>query len=289
MLRGYAANGLIDLKHSAFIFLLTLITMVPPATGQSLPDIKGPFEIRTVTRSIAAGGFPNNLNPFRRTTISKYELLYRGQPVVIDSSEGPAAQFLEAWFLEGATIPAVLLGSQSFFLVTEVDGALRTIELSIGADALATYQWLDGDDGQPGAEQEVSIADHRSESRTLSGGTLLLLNHETVLRIAPLAHFRVRSPIDSPELWDYNVGGEPVRALSPDKTQFVLADAPDDNPAQAALVVIDIATDQGYAVIYDAQALNVATVWDVTPAWIAEHFAWQKASDGKREQLILKR
>lgn len=70
----------------------------------------GPFEISTVMKRIGAGGFPNtSANPFARTSVTNFTLKYKGKAVVIESKEGKLDTFWDAWFLDGAAQPAVLL------------------------------------------------------------------------------------------------------------------------------------------------------------------------------------
>ncbi|MFO0689519.1 MAG: hypothetical protein U0900_12505 [Myxococcota bacterium] len=250
---------------------------------------RGGFEIRPAPRRIGAGGFPNVFRPFARQTVSEWTVRHRGEPVRIATADGAIERFDEAWFLEGTEKPAVLAAAGDFFLIAEARGRVEVVPIAPGqGGVLATWQWLDAKGGQPDEEASIGLRDRRGEPRSLAGGTLLLLDGSAVLEVATRRVHPVRAPLDDPALARFGVAGEPARALSPDRTRYVLAGSEAiDGRETWALVVVDYRRDGGTVVPFDPAATGVESVWDVTPAWLARHFTWQPDAEGAL-QLVAK-
>lgn len=252
------------------------------ATGGPAITRRGPFEIRPVTRQIGAGGFPNVFRLFARETVSEWIVFHRGAPLRIETESGSVGRFDEAWFLDGGSDPAVLVATGDFFLIREEQGRLAVAPIAEGqGGVLATYQWLDAAAGQPGPEQSIGLRDRRRESRVLAGGSLLLLDAAAVLDLATRAVHPVRAPLLDPVVGRFGVAGEPARALSPDRSQYVLVGSEEiDGRERSVLVVVDYRRDAGIVVPFEREATGFESVWDVTPAWLAQHFDWLADAGG---------
>src|SRR4030095_10033499 len=248
----------------------------------------GPFEISTVMKRIGAGGFPNtSANPFARTSVTNFTLKYKGKPVVIESKGGRLDSFLDAWFLDGATQPAVLLALGGVYLVTEEQGGFKAQVISSGSTDTASIQWLDAVNGQPREPHDVTIRDARGKSHNLSGGKFLLISRNRVLDVSSPPCFSINLYAAASNLDDFNASNEPARALSPGRSQYVLVGNRRRNDQfEYALVCVDFAKNRGYAVPFDMAATRIESVWDVTPDFIAHYFQWTKQPDGA-ERLAL--
>src|SRR5262245_2024159 len=250
----------------------------------------GPFEIATVMKRIGAGGFPNtSANPFARTSVTNFTLKYKGKPMIIESKTGKLDSFLDAWFLDGAPRPTVLLALGGAYLVTEEPGGLKTQVLSEGNTDIATIQWLDAVNGQPAEPHNVTIRDARGQPHNLSGGKLLFINRHRVLDLSALRSYAINLYDGASNLYDYNASNEPARALSPGRSQYVLVGNRRRNEQyEYALICVDFANNRGYAVPFDMTATRIESVWEVTPDLIAHYFQWTKQADGA-ERLSLKK
>ncbi len=247
----------------------------------------GPFEIATVIKRIGAGGFPNtSANPFARTSVTNFTLKHRGKPVAIASEGAKIDSFLDAWFLDGAAEPAVLLASSGVYLATDVRGELKTQVLSAGSTDLASIQWLDARNGQPAQPHDVGIRDARGTSHSLSGGKLLLINHERVLDLAALRSYVINLYDGASRLDDFTSSNAPARALSPGKSQYVLVgERSRADQFEYALIPVDYARNRAYAVPFDRSAMRLQSADEVTPDFIAHYFQWTQQADGERLAL----
>jgi hypothetical protein len=255
-------------KATGLLGLLALCVF--PAKSQAANPQRftsGPFEIETVIKRISAGGFPNtSANPFARISVTNFTLKYKGKPVIVQSDGAKLDTFSDAWFLEGAPQPAVLLALSGVYLVTEAQGQLKTQVLSPGGSDIASQQWLDANNGQPATPHDVTIRDATGESHILTGGRLLLLNRNCVLDIGTLRSYRINLYDGASKLDDFNASNEPARALSPGKTQYLMVgDRRRNDQFEYALVAVDYANNKGYVVAFDTNSTRIESVWDVTP------------------------
>jgi hypothetical protein len=248
----------------------------------------GPFEIITVIKRIGAGGFPNTTaNPFARTSVTNFTLKYKGKLVVIAGDGAKIDSFLDAWSLDGATEPAVLLASGGVYLVSEARGELKTQVLSRGSTDMASIQWLDARSGQPAAPHDVSIRDARGTSHNLSGGKLLLINRERVLDLATLRSYAINLYDGASRLDDFSTSNGPARALSPGKSQYVLVgERSRGDQFEHALIPVDFARNHAYAVPFDMAAMRIQSAEEVTPDFVAHYFQWTQQADGERLAVI---
>ena len=278
----------------ASIGLLSLMILWPWRLGAraaaEAPTVAGPFEIAPRPKKIAAGGFPNTSgNPFARKTVTVFGVKYRGKPVAMPGEKVRIDEFWDVVVLQAAPRPAVLAALGGVYLMTEDNGQLRAVELAEPSSDIASIQVLDGQDGQPSEPRLVTIRNREGEPRVIAGGTLLLLNRSAVLDVRTLKSFPVRFDDHRGSLKDYNASGEPVRAVSPGRTQLVAVGNRDRNGRyEYALIAAEFATGRLYAVPFDRTATRFESVWDATPDWMRHYFAWTTAPDG-REQLALRK
>jgi hypothetical protein len=79
----------------------------------------------------------------------------------------------------------------------------------------------------------------------------------------------------------FHAGNVEVKALSPGRTQIVfVGDRRKGDLYEYALVVFDFATGGAYTVPFDSNALRFESVWDATPAWLAQYFEWTREAAG---------
>lgn len=248
----------------------------------------GPFVIETLEKSVSAGGFPNTSgNPFKRTKVTVFRLKHRGKVVAVTDRTHSNDEFWEAKVLEGAPQPAILLASTGAYLVTEESGQARIQVLVPSSTSGATWQWLDGPNGQPTPETSVGIRHAGDESRVERGGTLLFINRQVLLdvrklAVRPMSAYTTENVNRAERL---NASGQPARALSPGRTQHVLVGHDDRN--EPGLVVMRHETGEAYAVRFDRDKLRYESVHDATAEWIARNFEWR--SDAVGERLALRK
>ena len=206
--------------------LLIAIALLVACAGASAADAQrvtaGPFDIDTQFRKIGAGGFPNtSANPFARKTISEFMVRYRGTPVEVRDGGTQYDRFWDARVLGGVPEPAVLASETGTYLIRERDGRLAVEILAPSTTDMASWQWLDGAGGQPLPERNIGIRDGSGDPRVERGGRLMLINHQVVLDVTTLEHYplAVNTSENLQKLDDYYAGNEPVRALSPGRTQ----------------------------------------------------------------------
>lgn len=282
--------------------LLALFGSGPAAAKDEVAtETIGPFTIEGSGRRISTGAFPNTSgNPFATMRVSSYRVLYHGKPLSaagaidrtdgMDLRSGPEAageRFWDVRALDGAPRPALIAGHTGVWLYDEVDGQPRVQMLAAPDSDMASWQFLDAKDGQPGPEQTIAIRDSSAESRHIGGGTLLLINHKMLVDVATLELFPLR--INSTEFVDaasrYNAGGRPALALSPSRRQVVYLGYNDDN--DMGLVVADFRARKVYALPIDAEAMDFIEPSDFSPEWFQHFFEWHDAGRTD-ERLVLR-
>lgn len=249
----------------------------------------GPFTLVASPRRISTGSFPNQGgSPFATTEVTDFTVRWRGQPV---SAPGARGSYWRALRIEGAPEPALLLVTTGFMLLREHEGQLQWQTLRSDSASLAELQWLDSNRGQPGPSQSFGIervAAPEAGTR-LAGGRWLRLGSRTVLDVRSLTAYPI-------EPWVPMLPGRPVdplgregdeaRAFAPDESAYVLAASGYDHENQGrrmyGLLVVDIARGTARALRLDRHRTRFADSEDLTPAWVAHHFAWQPAPDGTR-------
>lgn len=273
----------------------TLLTACGAGHGATLPQgtiVHGPFEIQAGVRRISTGTFPNQGgNPFAKREVSEFRVGWRGQRVV---SPGGNDRFWRVLRLEGAPRPALLLVTQGFVLATEEAGQLKLQPLRAASNTLAEAQWLDSAAGQPGAVHLYGIqavAELEAGTR-LAGGRWLRLGSGLVIDVPTLTIHAIEPWVPHQPgvpITSLSRDGDEVRALSPRRSQYVLAASGYDHARNGAeahgLLVVDIASGTAYQRRVDRQRHRYADTSDFTAEWVAHHFAWQADATG-RETLV---
>ncbi len=258
----------------------------------------GPFTIETLERKIGAGGFPNtSANPFKRTQVSTYRVLYKGQAVELPGTRpdrgGP---WWEVRVLADAPQPALLLLETGAFLLTETDGQPQLIELAPRLSARTQWQWLDAAQGQPGPIAIVGLANREGQPHELSGGRWLSVYGKAVLDVKTLAvhRYTLNSTAVLDQLQRYYAAEKPMLAFSPGGTQFVVK-GERDRPGEPdpikrfehAFVAFDFARQTGTVLPIDPAAWRLQGPQDIDAAFARKVLAWRRGPDG-REQAYLR-
>jgi hypothetical protein len=279
-----------DPKRARLVLARALTALLPAfaAGAHAAPPVTtaGPFAIETLEKSVSAGGFPNTSgNPFKRTRITVFRLKHRGKVVAVTDRGHSNEEFWEARILEGAPRPAILLASVGVYLVTEESNQPRVQILVPSSSGGATWQWLDGDGGQPGPEQGAGIRHAGEEPRGERGGTLLLVSRQVLLDVPKLAvkPMSAYTTENVNRAERFNASNQPARALSPGRGQHVLVGQNDRN--EHGLVVMRHDTGEAYAVRFDRDKLRYESVHDATPDWIARNFEWRNEAGGEKLAL----
>ncbi|MBC7776225.1 MAG: hypothetical protein H7246_12385 [Phycisphaerae bacterium] len=198
----------------------------------------GPFEICWEVESSRSGAWFNNGGDFNaKVKTSWFSVKYKGKLVQVpgfDPNAGsvmeapskpkPVEYFWQALFLKDSPRPAVIVGIHSMYLITEENDQAKIRPLHEQDGDFATYQWLDSDNGQPGAMNNIYLGDDSGASRFLSGGRYLMVNSRVVLDVQTLEVY----PFDLityevlQKLHNYHAGNSFVAQFSPEKSQMVL-------------------------------------------------------------------
>lgn len=265
-----------------FKLILTLFgcNKAPKVTTTS--SALGPFTLEKIVTT----GTTFNLNSGRAayTNIS-YDLKYKGEPIRLGDKLEVNTGLPGIWRifqLQDAPQPALVVGSQSLYLITEEQGKAVIKPLFEQNYDFASLQWLDSEDGQPGVFTEIYSSDELDTSMTLAGGRYLSICHAVVLDVKTL------------ELYPYNTNNEPIDgynmapnyalAFSPDRTQVVfggLKQRTDDyTKYDLALLCYDFQHGTPYAVPFDAGKMYLGDISKISYDWFLDYFEWAKNKDG---------
>lgn len=225
-------------------------------------------------------------------TTSYFKINYQGKHVKVTNKEGKKAHIWQARFLTDAPRAAILASSNSVYLITDDNGQVRVTTVADKAGELSTYQWIDGDNGQPGRATISYPMDNSGSSRFLSGVRYLLVDKRSVLDIHTLTNY----PFDliSESAIQALDGFSPVEGLglinfSPGKTQLVFLGSRYNiqrNRREYGLLAVDFMknhrdADRAYAVPFRSSATQFIWSSDATPDWFATYFDWKTDSQGK--------
>ena len=95
-------------------------------------------------------------------------------------------------FIERCSVPTVVAGSQSVFMITAKGNSYEVKPLEIQSTDFIKFQWLDAIDGQPGPAFELFMADERTSMEhpdTLHGGKYLMINQKLVMYLPTMELF----------------------------------------------------------------------------------------------------
>jgi hypothetical protein len=243
----------------------------------------GPFTIELKT--VRSRSLNYNTGRFNTHVRTDYGVLYRGQPVEYPTALQENTGFSNVWkvyTLNTAPRPALIVGSQRLYLLVEESGGLNVVLLDDQVGDFSNLQFLDAAGGQPAKQFEIYMSED-SVAPALQGGDYLLFNQTTVLHIPQLKTWSFNRD-------DYAIDGYYHKnrfgalAFSPDRRQIAFVGNKNDESNYLryhyALIVFDYESGQGYAVPFDQTATRMESPDDITPAWIAHYFEWQKAADG---------
>lgn len=249
----------------------------------------GPFVIRVESKTGKAVDVNYGLT---EQTSVQYSIWYQGKPVpfpaALQTNTGLAFLW-RVYALPDAPTPTLLAGSQSLYLVSIKEGQPVVEPILEQSTDFASVQFLDSEDGQPGAYMEVFARNDTmgmDQLDTLVGGRYLLVSGHAVLDVktGKLNYFnRDNNPVDN---YSYPQPRGAI-AFSPDRTKIVFnsvfqswntqyEDLPD---SEHALVVVDFITDQGYAVLYDDTDTRMKNIFDITRDWFNTFFEWNQSGD----------
>lgn len=220
-------------------------------------------------------------------TTSYFKINYQGKRVKVTNKEGKKAHIWQARFLTDAPRAAILASSNSVYLITDDNGQVRVTTVADKAGELSTYQWIDGDNGQPGRATSSYPMNNSGSSRFLSGGRYLLVDRRSVLDIHTLTNYSF-DLISESAIQALN-GFSPVEGLrlinfSPGKTQLVFLGTSYNNQcnrAEYALLGVDFRHNRIYAVPFRPSATQFIRAEDATSDWFATYFDWITDSEGK--------
>lgn len=255
---------------------------------QTATESHGPFEIVATGRRVGTGAFPNTSgNPFATMEVVSFGVRWNGREVAVPKT---GTRFWRVLRLVDAPAPALLVLTTEVHLVSEQGGQLQIALLGRPGIDTTELQWLDSENGQPGASRRFGIERATPGADTLmQGGRWLRLGPQAVLDVKTLRTHEVRPWIPSGSglpMAGLNAGNATVRAFSPGRTQYAAPAQDHDRETGRydGLVVVDIPSGEAYALPLDRQRQRYADPLDITGAWIAHHFEWTRDAQG-RERL----
>lgn len=255
----------------------------------------GPFTIHVK----ASSGKNFNINHGMVTyTNVAYAISYGGKPVVFPGAlqNNTGLPFLwKVYALPGAPEPTLIAGSQSLYRVFLKNGAPLVEPLLEQGYDFASLQFLDSENGQPGAYSEVFAKNETTDLDkidSLEGGRFLMVSEHAVL------------DVQTGKTRQFNVSNEAVEnysfpaphgalAFSPDQKNIVFRAAfqawntPDEDlpDSEHALVAFDFEKNTGYAVKFDDTDTRLINIQNADFQWFERYFEWQKTPNGYRLQL----
>jgi hypothetical protein len=263
-------------------FILSLFGCSKAPKSSSTFTELGPFTLETIVKS--GKSFNINYGMTDYTNLS-YDLTYKGKPLTFDQGLETNTGLPGIWrvfTLKDAPVPALLLGSQTLYLVTleNEKPRIKTV-FSQGYD-FASIQWLDIEAGQPGDYREIFSSDEFDTETELAGGRYIAVSHAVVLDVRTLEIFPFNTnnePVDG-----FNITGSNVIAFSPDSTQLIYrgskTDEADYQITHWALLSYNFRTGKTYAVPFDKVAFHLADEYKMTVGWVDDYFEWKKEEDG---------
>ncbi|MDX1911306.1 MAG: hypothetical protein SFV22_07465 [Saprospiraceae bacterium] len=265
---------------------------IPKTAQMDIPY--GPFTIRAVAQT--GKQFNINSGMVSRTDVA-YSVLYDGKPVEFPNAvqNNTGLPFLwRVYALTDAPDPTLIAGSQSLFLIYLKDQKPVVEPLLNQYHDFASLQFLDSEQGQPGAYTEVyarSDLDKWQQIDSLKGGRLLMIGEHAVL------------DVKTRQLWYFNPNNEAVDnysfpsphgalAFSPDRKSIVFRaefqswNTENENlPAsEHALVVYDYVSDKGYTVLFDDTETRMIRIDNADYQWFEQYFEWLETPEGDRLQ-----
>ena len=240
-----------------------------------------PFSIQK--RTVIDRQFKPNEGTVSKLTYTKYKIFYQDQllsfPPELDANTGVSGIW-KAYHLQNAPTPTILVASNNVYLVTAENDSVKMTLVEKKHSNYASIQWLDANDGQPGPKTEILIGEDTTNCN-LHGGQFLLVNENTVLRVADLHLFPFNK---SPDLTDDYYPNN-VLAFSPDKNEIVFlgSKSHEINRTQFihALLVYNYTENQVYTIPVDRTETRIHDPYRLSANWVYTYFEWQQDETGK--------
>jgi hypothetical protein len=255
----------------------------------------GPFTVQVSAKT--GKSFNVNYGMVNSTSVV-YSILYEGKPVVFPGAlqNNTGLPFLwNVYALHGAPDPTLVAGSQSLYLIYLKNGA-PVVEpiLEQGYD-FASLQFLDSNNGQPGAYSDVFMKNQATGLETLDtlkGGRYLMVSEHAVLDVQTRSIWHMNKNNDAVENYSFP-SPHGALAFSPDQKSIVFNaefqswNSSDENlpDSEHALVVYNYEKDSGYAVKYDDTDTRMIAVQNIDQQWFNTYFEWEKSPAGDHLRL----
>ncbi|CAG5017117.1 hypothetical protein DYBT9275_05704 [Dyadobacter sp. CECT 9275] len=228
----------------------------------------------------------------RKISTAYFVVKHNRKNIVLPEENSPVPYFWQALFLKDTPKPTVLAASKNMYLITDEGETAAVKKVNRRGDNFNTYQWLDGENGQPMQKKEIHTMEESRSIRTIAGGSYLLIGTNVILNVQTLDlyHFDVSSPQSPHQLTGYQIFDSRAVGLSPGKSQILFTGYRRNTKTQAseyALIAIDFCENSAYTVPFDRKDTNFFSVWDATYKWVDTYFEWSRDTSGK-EILILK-
>lgn len=251
----------------------------------------GPFTIKAVATT--SNAYNMNYGKVKQTSIA-YSIFYEGQPIrfpgKLETNTG--LPFLwKVYALPGAPTPSLLAGSQSLYLISVQDKTVVVEPLVTQGSDFASLQFLDSEQGQPGAFKEVFMESDPAEMDTLDqleGGRFLMISERAILDVQTREIKRFNTKNESLDNYSFP-SPHGALAFSPDQTSLVFqaefqswntqdADLPE---TEHGLVVYNFLNDEGYALPYNDTETRMINVQNIDAEWLNTFFEWKQDKSGK--------
>lgn len=258
----------------------------------------GPFVIRATASTHRELNM--NYGMVNRTSVA-YSILHRGKIVEFPSNLQNNTGMPYVWSvmaLPDAPEPTLLAGSQSLYLIYLKNEAVQVEPLVVQGSDFASVQFLDSQNGQPGAFKPVygKNSPHEMDKLdSLQGGRLLMISEHGVLDVKTRA-FKTFNK-DNNSIDNYSpFNNQGALAFAPDQRQIVFRAAfqswntetenlPD---SEHGLIAYDYQQDQGYVVPFDDTDTRSKNPFDMDLDWLQTYFDWQQKPDGSYRLQVRK-
>ena len=178
--------------------------------------------------------------------------------------------------LKDALQPALLAGSKSVYLITESEDTCKITPLSEQESDFASFQWLDSQNGQPGAKQELYSTDDTNKDCQFSVSRFLLINRSVVLDVNDLSIHPVNINWDQTQGYSENN----VIAFSPDKKSMVFMGSKYDGKDYYALLTHNFISNHTQALPFDRTETRLHEPYMPAQDWLNTYFSWKQNAEG---------
>ena len=238
-----------------------------------------PFTIQK--RTIKDKHYNVNTASSSSLTYNKYKVLYKGKPVVLPQALNQNSGISGLWrvyFLEDAPEPALLVGSQSIYLITEENEVAKVTPLYEQNSGHATLQWMDSEEGQPGEKTELMVGETADTAHAYTGGRYLLVQERTVLDVANLKVYPFSTNLDDVDGFYAN----DVVAFSPDQREIVFMGdrGVRSEDKEYALLSYNFLKNDVYTIPFTRNETRLHEPYQVPSNWVDTFFEWQESDEG---------